>query len=171
MAMPRRHPVKKAVPSGGNAVPPPNEDAADDGHMTSPSPPTAPSRSEKLPATIVLGKNPPPAKAVAVARAAHPSGCAATTGLRMQRRRLSITTHALDTMSAGRKCHPSVLGQNPHHHAPNADIAVYSARYPCGPSPVEITTDRAPVYLGVIDELVPAARHVLERYANKPCGS
>jgi transposase-like protein len=35
-----------------------------------------------------------------------------------------------------------------------------------GPSPVEVTTDRAPVYPRVIDELVPAARHVLERYSN-----
>jgi transposase, IS6 family len=35
-----------------------------------------------------------------------------------------------------------------------------------GPSPVEITTDRAPVYPRVIDEVVQAARHVLEQYAN-----
>ena len=35
-----------------------------------------------------------------------------------------------------------------------------------GPSPVEVTTDRAPVYPRVIDELAPAARHVLEQYAN-----
>jgi IS6 family transposase len=34
------------------------------------------------------------------------------------------------------------------------------------PAPVEITTDRAPVYLRVIDELAPAARHVLEQYSN-----
>jgi transposase-like protein len=35
-----------------------------------------------------------------------------------------------------------------------------------GPQPVEVTTDRAPVYLRIIDELVPAARHVLEQYTN-----
>jgi len=35
-----------------------------------------------------------------------------------------------------------------------------------GPAPVEVTTDRAPVYPRVIDELAPAARHVLEQYAN-----
>jgi transposase-like protein len=35
-----------------------------------------------------------------------------------------------------------------------------------GPSPVEVTTDRAPVYPRVIDELVPAARHVAEQYSN-----
>jgi transposase-like protein len=29
-----------------------------------------------------------------------------------------------------------------------------------GAAPVEVTTDRAPVYLRVIDELAPAARHV-----------
>ena len=35
-----------------------------------------------------------------------------------------------------------------------------------GAAPVEVTTDRAPIYPRVIDELVPAARHVVERYAN-----
>ena len=35
-----------------------------------------------------------------------------------------------------------------------------------GPVPVEVTTDRAPVYPRVLDELVPGARHVLEQYAN-----
>jgi transposase, IS6 family len=33
-----------------------------------------------------------------------------------------------------------------------------------GPSPVEVTTDRAPVYPRVLDELAPTARHVLEQY-------
>jgi IS6 family transposase len=35
-----------------------------------------------------------------------------------------------------------------------------------GPSPTEVTTDRAPAYPRVLDELVPAARHVTEQYAN-----
>jgi transposase-like protein len=35
-----------------------------------------------------------------------------------------------------------------------------------GASPAEVTTDRAPVYPRVIDDLVPAATHVLEQYAN-----
>jgi transposase, IS6 family len=35
-----------------------------------------------------------------------------------------------------------------------------------GPSPVEVTTDRAPVYPRVVDELVAGARHVIEQYAN-----
>jgi transposase-like protein len=35
-----------------------------------------------------------------------------------------------------------------------------------GASPVEVTTDRAPVYPRMIDDIAPAARHVLERYAN-----
>jgi len=34
-----------------------------------------------------------------------------------------------------------------------------------GPSPVEVVTDRAPVYPRVLDDLVPAARHVTEQYA------
>jgi IS6 family transposase len=35
-----------------------------------------------------------------------------------------------------------------------------------GPAPVEVTTDKAPAYLRVLDELVPAALYVTERYAN-----
>ena len=35
-----------------------------------------------------------------------------------------------------------------------------------GPDPVEVTSDRAPVYPRVIDELVPTARHVFEQYSN-----
>jgi transposase-like protein len=35
-----------------------------------------------------------------------------------------------------------------------------------GPVPVEVTTDKAAPYLRVLDGLVPAARHITERYAN-----
>jgi transposase-like protein len=35
-----------------------------------------------------------------------------------------------------------------------------------GPAPLEVTTDRAPVYPRVIEVAVPAARHVLDQYAN-----
>jgi transposase, IS6 family len=35
-----------------------------------------------------------------------------------------------------------------------------------GPSPTEVTTDRAAVYPRVLDELLPAACHVTEQYAN-----
>src|SRR4051794_35704989 len=35
-----------------------------------------------------------------------------------------------------------------------------------GPAPIKITTDRAPVYPRVIEDRVPGARHVLERYQN-----
>ena len=35
-----------------------------------------------------------------------------------------------------------------------------------GPSPTEITTDRAAAYLRVLDELVPTACHLTEQYAN-----
>ncbi len=31
---------------------------------------------------------------------------------------------------------------------------------------MEVTTDRAPVYLRVLDEAVPTAQHITERYAN-----
>jgi hypothetical protein len=35
-----------------------------------------------------------------------------------------------------------------------------------GPGPTEVSTDRAPAYPRVLDELLPAARHVREQYAN-----
>jgi transposase, IS6 family len=34
--------------------------------------------------------------------------------------------------------------------------------------PTEVTTDRAPAYPRVLDELLPAACHVMEKYANNP---
>lgn len=37
-----------------------------------------------------------------------------------------------------------------------------------GPSPMEVTTDHAPAYPRVLDELVPAACHVTEQYRNNP---
>jgi transposase-like protein len=36
------------------------------------------------------------------------------------------------------------------------------------PRPSEVTTDRAPTYPRVLDELLPAAHHVTEQYANNP---
>jgi transposase, IS6 family len=37
-----------------------------------------------------------------------------------------------------------------------------------GPRPTEVTTDQAPAYPRVIEELIPAACHVTEQYANNP---
>jgi transposase-like protein len=37
-----------------------------------------------------------------------------------------------------------------------------------GPSPTEVTTDHAAAYPRVLDELIPAACHVTEQYANNP---
>jgi transposase, IS6 family len=37
-----------------------------------------------------------------------------------------------------------------------------------GTIPVEVTTDSAPTYPRVLDELVPSALHVAEQYANNP---
>ena len=37
-----------------------------------------------------------------------------------------------------------------------------------GTVPAEVTTDRAPAYPRVLDELVPSALHTVERYANNP---
>jgi IS6 family transposase len=40
-----------------------------------------------------------------------------------------------------------------------------------GPHPSEVTTDRAPAYPRVLDELLPGACHVVEHYANNPVES
>jgi transposase, IS6 family len=40
-----------------------------------------------------------------------------------------------------------------------------------GVRPTEVTTDHAAAYVGTLEELVPAARHVTERYANNPVES
>jgi len=40
-----------------------------------------------------------------------------------------------------------------------------------GVGPTEVTTDHAAADVGVLEELVPAARHVTERYANNPIES
>jgi transposase, IS6 family len=40
-----------------------------------------------------------------------------------------------------------------------------------GPRPSEVSTDQAPAYSRVVDELLPAACHVMERYANNPIES
>ena len=37
-----------------------------------------------------------------------------------------------------------------------------------GPRPTEVSTDRAPAYPRVVDELLPSACHVVEQYANNP---
>ena len=37
-----------------------------------------------------------------------------------------------------------------------------------GTIPAEVTTDRAPAYPRVLDELIPSAMHTVERYANNP---
>jgi IS6 family transposase len=37
-----------------------------------------------------------------------------------------------------------------------------------GSVPAEVTTDRAPAYPRVLDELIPSALHTVERYANNP---
>jgi transposase, IS6 family len=44
--------------------------------------------------------------------------------------------------------------------------AFFARALQCGPAPVEVTTDRAPVYPRMLDEAVPTARHITERYAN-----
>jgi hypothetical protein len=44
--------------------------------------------------------------------------------------------------------------------------ALFTRAVTAGPVPVEATTDTAPAYPRVIDELMPRARHVTDRYAN-----
>ena len=44
--------------------------------------------------------------------------------------------------------------------------AFFAGAIATGSVPVEVTTDRAPAYLRVLDELIPAALHITEQYAN-----
>ena len=44
--------------------------------------------------------------------------------------------------------------------------AFFTRALAVGVTPIEVTTDRAPAYLRVLDEYVPAALHVVEQYAN-----
>ena len=44
--------------------------------------------------------------------------------------------------------------------------AFFSRMLSLGPVPVEVVTDRAPAYPRMLDDLLPTARHVTERYAN-----
>ncbi len=46
--------------------------------------------------------------------------------------------------------------------------AFFSRALAVGVYRVEVTTDRAPAYPRVLDEQLPAALHVVERYANNP---
>ena len=50
----------------------------------------------------------------------------------------------------------------------NADAAraFFSRALRVGAAPVQVTTDRAPAYPRVLDEVVPTAGHLTERYAN-----
>jgi transposase, IS6 family len=44
--------------------------------------------------------------------------------------------------------------------------AFFTTALHCGATPSEITTDKAPVYPRVVADLVPAALHITDRYAN-----
>jgi transposase-like protein len=44
--------------------------------------------------------------------------------------------------------------------------AFFTRALKVGAVPIEVTSDRAPVYPRIIDDLAPQARHVLEQYAN-----
>ena len=58
--------------------------------------------------------------------------------------------------------------RRPIVRAPHAGAAraFFTRALKVGPVPVDVTTDGAPVYPRVLDELVPAARHVIEQHAN-----
>ncbi|MDQ4102611.1 MAG: IS6 family transposase [Actinomycetota bacterium] len=59
--------------------------------------------------------------------------------------------------------------------AQNRDLAdtrrFFTRALELGPRPIEVTTDRAPAYPRVLDELLPSACHVVEQYANNPIES
>jgi transposase, IS6 family len=65
--------------------------------------------------------------------------------------------------------HGQVIDVRLSQHRDGGSARAFFARLMSfGPSPVEVTTDRAPAYPRVIDEYTPSGRHVVERYANNP---
>ena len=56
-----------------------------------------------------------------------------------------------------------MTGNPPSKHAEQVSKARNT-----GTIPAEVTTDRAPAYPRVLDELIPYALHTAERYANNP---
>jgi IS6 family transposase len=56
--------------------------------------------------------------------------------------------------------------------AQNGDLAAthqfFTRALEHGPRPAEVSTDRAPTYPRVLNELLPSACHVVEQYANNP---
>ena len=56
--------------------------------------------------------------------------------------------------------------------APKRDLAAtrrfFTRALDAARRPTEVTTDRAPAYPRLLDELVPEAWHVVEQYANNP---
>jgi transposase, IS6 family len=54
----------------------------------------------------------------------------------------------------------------PRKQDPAAARVFFSRALTCGTVPVEVTTDRAPVFPRVLGEFVPAALHVTQQYAN-----
>jgi transposase-like protein len=59
-----------------------------------------------------------------------------------------------------------VLASKKHDLAATRRFFTQALGHP--PRPGEVTTDRAPAYPPVLDELLPAAHHVTEQYANNP---
>jgi transposase-like protein len=63
--------------------------------------------------------------------------------------------------------HGQVIDVLVSHRRDGAAARAFFARaLKSAPAPVEVTTDRAPVYPRALDELVPGARHVVGQYAN-----
>ncbi len=56
--------------------------------------------------------------------------------------------------------------------SPNRDLAAirrfFTQALKYGPHPTEVSTDRAPIYPRVIEELIPVACHIVEQYVNNP---
>jgi hypothetical protein len=68
------------------------------------------------------------------------------------------TARSASTARSSTSWSPSAVTPRQHGHSSRA--------LGHGPAPAEVTTDRAPVYPRVLADLAPAARHVLDQYAN-----
>jgi hypothetical protein len=70
----------------------------------------------------------------------------------------TCTGRSISTARSSTSSRPSVATARRRRHS--------SGALKFGPTPIEVTTDRAPVYPRVIGELASGARHVREQYAN-----
>ena len=71
----------------------------------------------------------------------------------------------MDDQFGTRKQHPTIIHAHTAHEKRRSGHCITYSR-PTRLHPIEVTTDRAPAYPPVLDELLPSARHIVEQYVS-----